>query len=152
MADYEIIRKYGDLLGYSLKPPYTLSEIEEYEECLGNRLPEKLREYLLYVSREIIGPDCNINEFKLDLDIGTCTLPEDTREAPEDYEYSLKLPGSVLLGFICDAHYYSMVVRGTNFGTEWYHDDEFLQDCYRFYDELDFFDRLKKQAFDSLKE
>jgi hypothetical protein len=46
-------RKYwGDCEGYTLKPPYTLEEIEQYEEKIKDKLPESFRKYLLEISRE----------------------------------------------------------------------------------------------------
>ncbi len=49
---YQNCRNWGEIYGYTLKPPYTLKEIEEYEKKYDVILPHILREYLFCISRE----------------------------------------------------------------------------------------------------
>ena len=133
-----------------LKPPLTLEEVEKYEAHLGNRLPENLREYLLNVSREFVGKtncDCiwcrdSIEEFHIDLtkEFKGCTLPEGTKTC-EDHT-----PGMITLIKVAHGHRYCMVIKGTNFGTQWYEDAIFL--CESELLENDFFEDLKQKALE----
>lgn len=144
--------KYGDYCGYTLKPPYTLEEIETFEVQIESRLPEKLREYLLYVSREFIGyNNCNciicdnILEFKLDpKKVKECNIPEGEDTWEDDYP-------SIQNGFVpflpeSHAAYYYIVLKGNNYGSEWYWNQEFEQTAYREKESESYFDTLKNKS------
>ena len=133
-----------------MKPPLTVEEVEKFEAHIGNRLPENLREYLLNVSREFVGKtncDCiwcsnSIEEFHIDLtkEFKGCTIPEGAKTCDDH------TPGMVTLIKVAHGHRYCMVIKGTNFGTQWYEDAIFL--CESELLENDFFEDLKQKALE----
>lgn len=52
---YRRIAKWGDIedYGFTLQEPYTREEVEEAETLSGIELPTDLKEYLIFVSREL---------------------------------------------------------------------------------------------------
>ena len=143
----------SEYYGTELKPPLSLKEVEKYEAHIGNRLPENLREYLLNVSREFVGDnecDCicccnNIEEFQIDLttEFMGCKMPEGTKKWDDTYN----TPGMITLIPRAHAQRYCMVIKGTNFGTQWYEDAEFMDESVLMED-ADFFEDLKKDALE----
>ena len=109
-----------------MKPPFSQEEVERFEAHIGNRLPENLREYLLNVSRVIVG--CyGEQEFEIDLtrEFRGCELPEGTTHWDDPHMF----PGTVQLAEVAYGQRITMVVKGTNFGTQWYEDWEFWNEC-----------------------
>lgn len=123
-----------------MKPPFSQEEVERFEAHIGNRLPENLREYLLNVSRVIVG--CyGEQEFEIDLtrEFRGCELPEGTKYWDDPHMF----PGTVQLAEVAYGQRITMVVKGTNFGTQWYEDWEFWNEC-KLYEE----DYLKNKALE----
>ena len=135
-------RLNGEIYGYTLKDPYTIEEIEKYEKDIDERLPEDLREYLLYVSREL-KTYAYPYEFKLYTDIGKCILPLDetyfsndeiyeltniaennTWQDRESTNYSDDTAGMLKIGEGGCSFSYWIVIKGNHKGTIWYCDGD----------------------------
>ena len=117
-----------------MKPPFSQEEVERFEAHIGNRLPENLREYLLNVSRVIVG--CyGEQEFEIDLtrEFRGCELPEGTTRWNDPHMF----PGTVQL---------AEVVSESLCGTQWYEDWEFWNEC-KLYEE----DYLKNNVLEESK-
>lgn len=109
-------REWGELYGYNLAPPYSEEEIIQSEKIIKVRLPDILRNYLLYVSREIFYTQYPV----------ICELPtEDIGSAHSicyrDY-YKLSdyidLKGIICVGENAYAKIY-MIIKGRNRGLYW---------------------------------
>ncbi len=82
--------RQGDLLrvGYGQPVPCTLQEVEELEQCIGHRLPEAYREFLLWMGHAGGGVLAGTNCFYRDLR----RIQASARELLEENQYAGELP------------------------------------------------------------
>jgi len=74
--------KYGEEFGYTLKPPYTIGEVNECEKNINTPLPSDLKTYLLNISREFCA-NTYPHVFELPKKLRSCRFPNNCTYASE---------------------------------------------------------------------
>lgn len=132
---------YGERYGYTLKEPYSLEKVEEFEKFHNIILDSDLKDYLTKISREIYVysyPEV----FCLTLtDIGTCQIPEDTtfiescienhnencsKDCDEDDCWLSMTDGMIDIGEGGCSFSHAIVLKGNHQGTTWYCDGDYV--------------------------
>lgn len=114
-------KPWGEEYGYTLADPYTLEEIEAYEKHIDERLPEDLRKYLLYVSREFVYDSSYPQICHLTKDNGICKIPEDKDFIYIDYDNDEdETDGMLRIAEDGCAFNKYIVVKGSHKGTIWW--------------------------------
>ena len=125
MDCYTPAKPRGETYGYLLKEPYTIEEITDFEKAIGERLPEDLRDYLLYVSREL-KTYAYPYTFELHPAVQTFVIPDGKTLVMFDEMYDLTTSanadtvGMLQIGEGGCAFSHWIVVKGKHKGTIWY--------------------------------